>query len=708
MVVPLPSLQSAVPQLLSLHPTFNNAPENEVLTDPFPSIKARLNKPAFEYISTLLPSIIDYQIKRARIPPIWTCPPIVDGCIQVSNIYVSRYRCPQNVAIHPSPPDQLILAVENVDFGITGNLGGYIKILRRKLFGIVQVNAHQVSIIVAVKITRGQNGAPRVEMVDCQVTVGIADAYVEHGGLLGIIANKILRQTISSQAKDLIPGKVCETIPLILNEKLNSRLASIPRSLELTQLLQNIGGPLDFTQGSFTDGCGNPCRSAGKTRKIGKPLPFSKAKTVNTIAHLLKSPTIRAKRSSPYAKPLASTLPRSFVVLRGSRQYVTKKNAGGVYTAGEDDRRRQITKARAYAANIQFVENGEQSPCSSCGGGGPSPNPFCQFKQMLALLDVRKLNGIILSIDFLKTYATSLDYSLDLNGMFSTGSRDDDFPYQPYPVEFPRKIGIRMAEGLINEFTINTLLHSMTKNGFFTVALGPGTPKIGSFLKTTCNDDPADYGTEDENERKTRSFVSVLHRQRRQTSFDNALANFGVCLGDLLPQLKQFYPNQDIIVQVYLQQDPILALSLIRGGTALLDLVAMADFTTESGANLGSLRIKADLEVQIRFGNSEILGHGEITLLRLSNPDGLFGISQLALDKIGEIGQVVLQKTLNEMLETGIPIQFSASKLGVPLELIDPQIRIIEHAIHFETDFALSESLWKELSGEGDRGNCRQ
>uniref|UniRef100_A0AC34FUU8 Lipid-binding serum glycoprotein C-terminal domain-containing protein n=1 Tax=Panagrolaimus sp. ES5 TaxID=591445 RepID=A0AC34FUU8_9BILA len=274
-----------------------------------------------------------------------------------------------------------------------------------------------------------------------------------------------------------------------------------------------------------------------------------------------------------------------------------------------------------------------------------------------------------------------------------------------------------MAEGLINEYTINTLLHSLTKNGFFTVALGPGTPKIGPFLKTTCNDDPADYGTEEEIEQKTRSFISVLRRhrrqtilrrQRRQTSFDNALANFGVCLGDLLPQLKRFYPNQDIIIQVYLQQDPILSLSIIRGGTALLDLVAMADFTTESGANLGSLRIKANIEVQIRFGNSEILGHGEITQLRLSNPDGLFGISQIALDKIGEIGQAVLEKTLNEMLQAGIPIQFSTSNLGVPIELIDPQIRIIEHAIHFETDFALSQSLWKELSGEGEGGNCRR
>uniref|UniRef100_A0A914PN22 Lipid-binding serum glycoprotein C-terminal domain-containing protein n=1 Tax=Panagrolaimus davidi TaxID=227884 RepID=A0A914PN22_9BILA len=689
-IIPLPSFQDTLPNLLSSQIAVKDISSDEIIKGSLPSIRARLNKPAFEYLSTLLPPIIDNQIKKARILPIKTCPPILDGCVYVNNIYVSRYRCPQNVAIYPSPPDQLVLAVENFDFGITGNLGGYIKILRRKLFGIVQVNAHQVSVTVAIKIIRGQTGAPMVEMVDCQVTVGIADAYVEHGGLLGIIANKIFRQTISKQAKDLIPEKVCETIPMIINEKLNSRLASLPRSLEFTQLLQAIGGPLDFTQGSITDGCGNPCRSAGKTRKAIKPLPLLRAAN-------------RGKRS-PYAKPLASTLPRSYVVLRGSKQYVPKKNALGVYTANEDHHRRQIIKARAYAANVQFIENGEQSPCASCGGVESSPNPFCQFKQMLALLDIRKLNGITLSIDFLKTYATSLDYNLDLNGIFSSGILDD-FPYEPYPVEFPRKIGIRMVEGLINEYTINTLLHSLTKNGFFAFALGPGTPKIGSFLKTTCNDDPADYGTDDENEQKTRSLISVFRRHRRQTSFDNALANFGVCLGDLLPSLKRFYPNQDIIIQIYLEQDPILALSIIRGGTAILDLLAMADFTSESGATLGSLRIKANLEVQIRFGNSQILGHGEITQFRLSNPDGLFGISQIALDKVGEIGQAILEKTLNQMLQNGIPIQFSTSNLGVPLEIIDPQIKIIEHAIHLETDFTLSESILKEFTGDG---NCRR
>lgn len=176
-------------------------------------------------------------------------------------------------------------------------------------------------------------------------------------------------------------------------------------------------------------------------------------------------------------------------------------------------------------------------------------------------------------------------------------------------------------------------------------------------------------------------------------------------MGDLLPSLKRFYPNQNIIIQIYLEQDPILALSIIRGGTAILDLLAMADFTTESGDTLGSLRIKANLEVQIRFGNSEILGHGEITQFRLSNPDGLFGISQIALDKVGEIGQAIFEKTLNQMLQNGIPIQFSTSNLGVPLEIIDPQIKIIEHAIHLETDFTLSESILKEFTGDG---NCRR
>jgi hypothetical protein len=53
---------------------------------------------------------------------------------------------PQRVIIFPAPPNQIVVSVENLDIGVTGNLGGQVNILVPiALFGIVQLNAHQVS-----------------------------------------------------------------------------------------------------------------------------------------------------------------------------------------------------------------------------------------------------------------------------------------------------------------------------------------------------------------------------------------------------------------------------------------------------------------------------------------------------------------------------------------------------------------------------------
>lgn len=75
------------------------------------------------------------------------------------NIYVSRFRCPKRVILYPEAPNLISVAIENFDIGfvfffnfiiiffrVTGNLGGQINILVPiALFGIVQMNAHQVT-----------------------------------------------------------------------------------------------------------------------------------------------------------------------------------------------------------------------------------------------------------------------------------------------------------------------------------------------------------------------------------------------------------------------------------------------------------------------------------------------------------------------------------------------------------------------------------
>ena len=62
----------------------------------------------------------------------------------------------------------------------------------------------------------------------------------------------------------------------------------------------------------------------------------------------------------------------------------------------------------------------------------------------------------------LHTYATSDDYTFDLVGMFSI--LNSGVPFGAFPMQFPQRVEkSRMAEALISDFTINSLLYSMHK-----------------------------------------------------------------------------------------------------------------------------------------------------------------------------------------------------------------------------------------------------
>uniref|UniRef100_A0A0K0DHG7 BPI1 domain-containing protein n=1 Tax=Angiostrongylus cantonensis TaxID=6313 RepID=A0A0K0DHG7_ANGCA len=212
----------------------------------YPGIRARINQRTFQYASGLIAEVLNQQIKKARIPPITQCIPQVQGCAQIYNLYVSRYRCPQRVVLYPAPPNRIILQVDNVDIGVTGNLGGQVVVLLPiPLSGIIQLNIQQVGITVELSLERGPSG-PYVRILSCNVQIGYADAYIENGGLIGYIINTQFRQRISSQVKEMIPSRICGQLPTIVNQMLNTRLAALPQLIAVSQLLSMFASALPF------------------------------------------------------------------------------------------------------------------------------------------------------------------------------------------------------------------------------------------------------------------------------------------------------------------------------------------------------------------------------------------------------------------------------------------------------------------------------
>ncbi|KAK0423330.1 hypothetical protein QR680_008084 [Steinernema hermaphroditum] len=682
-----------------------------------PGIKARFNQRAFQYASDLLAPILNSEIKRARLPNINQCIPEVQGCIQVYNLFVARYRCPSRIAAYPAAPNKVVLSVQNLDIGVDGNLGGQITVLLPlALTGIVHVNAHQLSITTELTINRAANGAPYIHMSSCQVTVGYVDAWIENGGLIGDIVNSQFRSKVSQQVKEMMPSKICQALPGVINEKINPKLGQIPQAIAVTQMLQLAG----LNQIRSPAQCPAQCRSANPTAAVASPLPPPKSVAVvppanppqpyqqqpqtRSIPQSHQKPATsqvngatgyrkRYVRVSAVSNKAASAIPQRHLVSSGDTR--TKRAAGQAPTAVAMER----PKAQGASTSPLYV--GNSNLCAGCPGVGDSKDPLSSIADLAQYLDMSKLNDIYLTVQLVNNYATYNDYTIELNGEFSPYGRGGT-PFGAFPMFFPPGGGQRMAEAMISDYTINSLFYHMHRKGFLSFHVGPETPKVGELLKTTCSDDDEDledHGVEvDDTETTARRLRRVL-RVKRQDDDAGSLSDLGICFGDILPAIREKYPNKKIAVNIRTVRAPSVLFSARNGGMATLDLVADADiFIDGTNQRVGTITISSVIEIRIQARGQLIAGSLEITSLKLADKDGTLGLPQDALDNLGNLGKELLQKVGNDALQKGIPVQLPANS-ALPITFINPQFAVVEHALYLQSDFTVSPSLLAQLGG---------
>ncbi|KAK6025313.1 LBP / BPI / CETP family protein [Ostertagia ostertagi] len=775
-----------------------------------PGIRARLNQRAFQYASGLIATLLNQEIKRARIPPITQAPPGgIQGCIIIYNLYVSRYRCPQNVVLYPAPPNRIILQVQNVDIGITGNLGGQIVILLPiALFGIIQMNIHQMSITVELAVERGPRG-PYVRMLSCNIQIGYADAYIENGGLIGDIINSQFRSRISNQVREMIPGQVCGMLPSIIDEKLNGRLSGLPQAIAVSQLLSMFGSALAGA-GSASPSpqyCETQCGQSalripstatsaassgvqGGSSSIAGPgqapqIPQAayndrpqargiQQRVYNTNQSMMlrqvprrsavrAAPTVYRPRIITYLEGDASKAIHHTVV-RNKRQaqvfQFTRLSAvpngvaqivrpsrgitgpGGFQTGGG-----QFAGPGAVGGFRPGGPAGPRLPppppvpgapapalvppspdlCAKCPPAAPADDPMSFIRQLAAGLDMRKLSDLYLSIQLVGTSATSNDFTVDLTGEFSPNAQGGT-PFGAFPVQFPYAFDSHMAEFIVTDYTVNSLFYWLHRKQFLTFHIGPNTPKIGELLKTTCNEDEDEDGLEateveldeEDADRRRRRKVSKktlkTWRNRRETAVEimmrgrgkrqdaGGLADLGICFGDILPAVREKYPNQKIAIVIRTVRAPSAIFSAARGGMVTLDLVADADIYIDGTNNrvetefshfqVGTITIAATIVIVAQIQGNRLTGTAEISSLKLTDRAGTLGLPQDALDNLGNLGKELIQKLLNDTLQKGIVINLPLNGLGgLPINVINPSVRIIEHGIYIATDLTISPSL---------------
>ncbi|VDN04443.1 unnamed protein product [Thelazia callipaeda] len=187
----------------------------------------------------MIAELINREIRSTRIPPFVQCLPEVKGCAHLTNIILTYYQCPQRVIFLPMPYDRFVLSIKNFALGLTGNLGGQITVLLPlPLCGLICLDARQISVTVQTALTRNyHNGAVRLDMDDCAITIGYLNIYILGGGLVGSIVNNNFRGKIIAQVREMLIKKICFKMKSVLTSKVNSLLTALPQKISIMHMI---------------------------------------------------------------------------------------------------------------------------------------------------------------------------------------------------------------------------------------------------------------------------------------------------------------------------------------------------------------------------------------------------------------------------------------------------------------------------------------
>uniref|UniRef100_A0A0N5AF51 BPI2 domain-containing protein n=1 Tax=Syphacia muris TaxID=451379 RepID=A0A0N5AF51_9BILA len=769
----------------------------------YPGIRVRINMRTFQWMSSIARQMIEQQLPRLPIPNMnENIPEVIkqaqsveniflsyftnelkpklqfSGTAQIYNAHVSKYRPPTNVAIYPAAPNRILVAVEDFDIGVTGNLGGQITVLLPlPLCGIIHADLYRVSARLMLSLGRDTEGSPCLLVDGCDLNIGYADVCVDDGGLVGMGINLLYRQQLSSKVKQMIPGRVCSMISPIVAQKINPRLKSIPQSVGFSQIASIAQSLLRSNVPAY---CNSPyCLNRKKALK-SLPIPSSIAKADNdtdavdsesfsnpfaninstdamrrmhfnfikkfkTVAHMTqKLAHHRVSRSTDV--PSAVPLPASFYSnVRQVRQPAvpTQYQKPAVVTPKLQHKAVQSAAPRAHgvvplhravvsrrttthtfvraprARGISVAQTAYSTdPCDSC----PANDGFAMIKELLvSSLDLRKLYDLVLRLQITNAYATNYDYILDINGDFSPGGMGG-VPFGPYALMFPQTSN-KMVDVLISDYTINSLLYQMHKKAFLAFLVNSQTPKIGDLLKTTCGGDDGDdedltsaeTDTSDEkSEKRRRRFWRLRHlrkllkRNKRQAD-EGGLSDLGICIGDIMPEVREKYPNRTLTLFIHTARAPSVVLSARGGGMVTIDLMLLIDILVD-GTNdrAGTLTVTTILDIGVQIYGTRISAVLSLRTFRLEDREGRLGLPQDALDNLANMAKEMIVKFLLKyalLFFQSVNDQFSQTmSLSIPLtnlpvRMNNPEIYILEHEILLSSDIDVSPSLFYGIMG---------
>ncbi|VDK55258.1 unnamed protein product [Anisakis simplex] len=429
-------------------------------------------------------------------------------------------------------------------------------------------------------------------------------------------------------------------------------------------------------------------------------------------------------------------------------------NGGGIGGGGGP-----ISMSQVGMRDVVGFRGGD--PCAVCPPGTDNDPLGAVMSLLKSSFDFRRLSDLVLSLRLLNGYMTPNSMNLMVSGEFSPGGYGGTpfgpYPMQfPSPVG-NRMVEALISDYTINSLLywmhrFDFLKESLSLKGFLGFRLGPNTPKIGALLKTTCSSDDYDYSsseetsaTEDEDTdtdkgdadlasdtdkadtakedtakedtdtddeermgRKVRkvgkrrlkrwrrlSMLKWFKRPKRQGLSSLDLAELGVCLGDIMPAISEKYPNKNLTLFVHTARAPSILLG--RGGQVTVDLMALVDMYIDGTNNrIGTLLITTVIDLTARIVGQRLTGKAKLDVLKFVDKDKTLGTSDSSLNTLAGIAKGMIAGAANKQLEKGMDLKMPQLS-GLPVQIINPQIALVDHAIYLGADFSISPLLLQSL-----------
>ncbi|GMS92526.1 hypothetical protein PENTCL1PPCAC_14701, partial [Pristionchus entomophagus] len=395
-------------------------------TKGLPGVRARINERMFRYASQLVGEMLSREIQNARLPEIYqSMQPLIDGNFVLFNAYVTRYRCPQRVVVVPKTPNRLVLQLQNYDVGINANVAGHINMM---------VPMAAESILPSGVLQFDVRGlylevqiAVDLEPRGPEIYVTSCTNYIDKVDISMEKAGPNARHTLAFLRR-FVSNFVRDLLPDEIC-KMVPRIVDQQINLRFSSIPQVVA----LTQLAMLTGLGlfsatpkvDPTFCA---QQCGLDIASNVTKHVAARSISTASPRKKGIVSAPWMHPLCSQC------------------------AISDDESASLLQG--------FAKN----------------------------LNLRKMKDMFISVKMLNSYASDDGFTVDLTGEFSPGGQGGT-PFGLFPIYFPGPRNEHMAEVLVSDFAINSLLYWAHRKGFINFRVGPETPKIGDILKTTCSDD---------------------------------------------------------------------------------------------------------------------------------------------------------------------------------------------------------------------------